>query len=433
MKKNNRYDLKIEELLFLDLSTDMENNKRLISLLPNLDDAEKHKLIILLKNRLDLFMKMNKGNFFKKELLQKRIKDWTDYFREPSFDEIALLYKNMDLDMGDILKEKLGSPKGIKNMLEKYVIGQETYLRKISTLLYNHLLRMESEEVLPMANLLVYGPSGSGKTFGIQTISKMFNVEVIIINCNSIVQEGIKGTTISNVFSFYAKTKGIKNVENAIVLFDEFDKLLQKGEYNSRIIDEILSVIDDNGQLIFMLEDVEGKKNETVKISTKKMTFVFSGVFEKLEKIVSKRINNDVKIGFLNSKDNKDFDYRQYVTFEDFETLGIKTEILGRIQNHTWVKKLDIDDYESILLHSKESPFIQYFNFFKKHNCEIELTNCGAEEIAKLAFNQKMGVRGMKGIVYNLLEEEMFLVKENAKKEMLINAEFVKTKFNKSV
>ena len=130
-----------------------------------------------------------------------------------------------------------------------YLIGQERYSQKLALCFYLHHLRIHNKEKdIPKANLLAYGPSGVGKTFGPQMLAKLLGVQFGVVNCNSLVQEGIIGTCITDVFDeIYTKAGNkISEVEKSVVLFDEFDKLFSNGHFNERILNEFLNVIDDD-------------------------------------------------------------------------------------------------------------------------------------------------------------------------------------------
>ncbi|MDF3036094.1 MAG: ATP-dependent Clp protease ATP-binding subunit ClpX [Paucimonas sp.] len=64
-------------------------------------------------------------------------------------------------------KSDLPSPQEISDLLDQYVIGQQTAKRILSVAVYNHYKRLKhsgkkDEVVLAKSNILLIGPTGSG-------------------------------------------------------------------------------------------------------------------------------------------------------------------------------------------------------------------------------------------------------------------------------
>ena len=89
---------------------------------------------------------------------------------------------------------------------------------------------------MPKANLLVYGPSGVGKTYGIQVLAKKLGIPFGIVNCNSVVPEGIVGEKFKDKLTqLYMEEDD--ELDNAIIYFDEVDKFFKgNGNYDNKRI-----------------------------------------------------------------------------------------------------------------------------------------------------------------------------------------------------
>ena len=135
------------------------------------------------------------------------------------------------------------------------------------------------------------------------------------MNCNNLVQEGIHGAHITDVFSeiYDECNQELEPVESAVILLDEFDKLFLKGEFNERVLNELLNIIDDNNSVSFSTGMLTSER-----VSTKNMLFIFSGVFNGIEEVVRKRLGANA-IGFAQSGVvGMEGDFHKYVEESDF-------------------------------------------------------------------------------------------------------------------
>ena len=363
-----------------------------------------------------------------KNAVADRVAMWTKIIGNPTIEQCASLSKYWNVPIGDIIKDKI-TPTLIYDLLNCFIVGQEDYKRQLSTSFYLNMLKNDERSgllELPQSNLLVCGPSGSGKTFGIQTLARYFGLPVIIIHCNTLVQEGIRGINIPDYFthayrSFKTMDKDLKKAElrKAIVCFDEFDKLYEKGHYNETIRNEILGYIDDNGEICFSERpDNEGEK---ITLSTKQMMFVFTGVFQGLDKICSGE-----RLGFYTNAQNDSNPKR--ISSSDLIKFGIKPEIVGRIQNYTTVDKLSTDNLYEVLDSKLDSPLNSFQNYFQLNGIEMTVTDDAKMLLAEMAYEKGLGVRGIKSLLNAILCDEMHSLK--AGKHFEIDSCYIKKHIN---
>lgn len=269
---------------------------------------------------------------------------------------------------------------------------------------------------LPKCNLLVCGPSGSGKTYGMQVLSKLFRLPFLIIHCNSLVQEGIIGPSLSESFTSLAlEGWSSKELERSVICFDEFDKLFEKttegnsaGYFNARIINELLNIIDDKGEIEFKFGYDPTAKRQ--KISNEKMMFVFTGVFNGMRKLNDEETDKIARpIGF-NKMVTKIVSpaKRSLITPDDLVKFGINPEIVGRIQNYTYVDALTEDDMVRLFDLGVNSPFAEFEEYFKYSGIEAVITDDGKRALAKISIENNLGVRGLKSLLQQALMEDMF-------------------------
>ena len=344
------------------------------------------------------------------EIALARTDLWKSNIGPASIAELASMSKRWNIAIDKLYIEKI-TPEIIKQMLDIFLLGQEEYKTQLSTAFYTYLMKKNHYGVLPKSNLLVVGPSGSGKTYGMQILSSLFHVPFAIIHCNNLVQEGIVGSTLVDSFTNLLKKWTREELEHTIVCFDEFDKLFEKkkngdesGSYNARIVNEMLNVIDDKGEVVFR-ESEEKSNSKRANIPTQKMMFVFTGVFDGLqdqEEIVEER-----PIGFIRQSPSVK-KTEKLITTEDFIRYGIKPEIMGRIQNFVIIDALSEDDLVRLFDMGANSPFAEFEQYFAYNNISTILTEEGKRTLAKIACQHNLGVRGLKSILQKVLSEDMY-------------------------
>ena len=335
----------------------------------------------------------------------QRIHDWEEIVGPVSIREIVAMSKQWSVSVDKLINRKL-TPELIKAMLDEFIIGQEEYKIQLSLAFFTYLMKKTRHGTLPKSNLLVCGPSGSGKTYGMQVLCSLFNVPFTIIHCNNLVQEGIVGASLTDAFTSLLEKWPEDDIKYALVCFDEFDKLFEKrrgnddgGVYNARVVNEMLNIIDDKGEVEFKRDF----KNDSERISvpTNKMMFVFAGVFDGLRKKEEKM----PPIGFNSVAPEGE---EKELTADDFIRFGIKPEIMGRIQNFVVIDALSEEELIRLFDMGMSSPFAEFERYFAYNDIQAILTDEGKRTLAKLARERGLGVRGLKSLLHQALLEDMY-------------------------
>lgn len=403
--KHQELDKKIRQLLLFSVDVPIHDAKSHLDKLGMMTLKEKQDIIDLLSEN---YYNLRKDGKLIMPSIKRHVQRWEQTFGPVSTDDIRELLKDANLSIMDVFPHKV-SPLLIETWLRQYLIGQPDYARKLALTFFLHKLRMDETNLsLPRTNLLVHGPSGTGKTYGAQRMAQFFHIPFGVVNCNSLVQEGIEGIVVTDVLTRLYKVHK-EETRHAVILFDEFDKLFESGYYNERVINELLNIIDDNNIVTFRKSD-ERYNYEKATMSTNKMLFIFTGVFKGLEDIVRRRIG-ERHIGFSQpATDGLSGDFHQYATEEDFARFFQRSELSGRIQQYACVNELQAGDLVDILLHTKDSPAIGYMNYFKMRGIDLVVTRDGASAIASAACERHLGVRGLKSLMLKILTEDMIML-----------------------
>lgn len=427
---------RIRQLLFTSFSIDVETAKKMLQRVETNPKKIPGILRYLDKEMTSQYSWVrNTWDDDFKELVESRISEWQEAFGSISIPEYMQMTKCWDVPV-DWFPNIAVTPTNIKQMLDCFVIGQENYKMTLAVNFYTYLIRKVGNlPRLPKCNLLVCGPSGSGKTYGMQVLSKLFHLPFLVVHCNSLVQEGILGTTLSESFTSLAlENWSDEQLAHSVICFDEFDKLFEKasngddaGYFNARIVNELLNIIDDKGEIEFKFGYDNSSRRE--KISNEKMMFVFTGVFNGMKKSNShdNKLSRVIRpIGF-----NKDMvaDEGQtkpdLITPDDLVQFGIKPEIVGRIQNYTTVDSLTEDEMVGLFDLGVSSPFTEFQEYFKYSGIEAVLTDDGMHALARMAIEKGLGVRGLKSLLQQALMEDMFDLEVGEDRRLEVNEAYI--------
>lgn len=411
-------DEKIKHLLLINPTLDFKITLRTLCSLPELSVRDKENWIEKLEERRREFLCDSVEPADVTDYVRDHIKSWNEFVAPITLEDVRTIIDGSEIELADVAGDLI-TPREISNMLNQYLIGQPEYSHKLALCYYLHYMRNRNKGTnIPRSNLLAFGPSGVGKTYGPQILAKLLGFHLGIVNCNNLVQEGIRGPRITDVFdALYKDVEDLEDIEDAVILFDEFDKLFSPGEFNERILNELLNVIDDNNSVSF-----EHGFNNTLRVSTSNMLFIFSGVFSGIEDIVAKRLNWN-GVGFNNSNNKRLFDdYHQYVEDCDFAKYFNRDELTGRISQYAYVNNMTQEMMVHILTQSKESPLKDFQNYFNIRNIQLTMTMDGADAIAKYAYERKLGVRGLKSILFKVLNDDMFDLQQ---KPIVVDEQYV--------
>ena len=434
--KTSLLDNTIRRLLFSNPTISIELCRKITDALKDKTENEKESIRASLQESLTLYKEKAKETGDKQHCrnifdeIKDHIQQWESVYGKASLADVLSLIDSTEIKLEDLGSGYL-SPNSIYEMLNEFVVGQEAYSRQLSLILYTHILRTQELSVdMPKANLLVYGPSGVGKTYGIQVLTKKLGIPFGIVNCNTVVPEGIVGEQMKDVLThLYMKNH---HLDHAVIFFDECDKLFKRtGHYDSRLLDELLLFLDDNNFITY--PESHRHDCDYQQIPSRNITCIVGGMFESLREAAKKRLAVN-SLGFNKSGFNQLSDSQMYelVNKDDLKKVLNSDELYGRIGHFVRVNSLTIDQLADILLQARDTPLDYLRNYFSHHGIQMTITEDGAKEIAIAAYNQKVGVRGLKSILWEVLENEMHDV-DHGQRIICINQDYVKKRLNTKV
>ena len=122
----------------------------------------------------------------------------------------------------------------------------------------------------------------------------------------------------------------------------------------------------------------------------------------------------------------------QYIVPQDLKAFGLIPEIIGRLPVLTFLNPLDRDALTRILTEPKNSIVKQYVKLFDMDGIKLKFTQEALDLIVDKAVEYKLGARGLRSIVENIMMDAMFEVPSKKVKSFEVTREYAKEQLDKS-
>ncbi len=337
----------------------------------------------------------------------------------PKIDEIPLL-----------------TPRQIYERLDRYVIGQTRAKRAVAVAAYNHLKRCahrrhKRQSILKKSNILLIGPTGSGKTHLARNLAEILSVPFTVVDATEYTEAGYYGKDVEVMIAelLFKSDHSIEETQRGIVFIDEIDKIARRSSGTRTgaggrdiggegVQQALLKLLE--GREIFVPLNVtqHWNKHDFVQVDTTNILFICAGTFTDLHASLGER-----SVGFGSTGETPRG--RKRIGQRDLLEFGMLAELLGRLPVVVELEALTAKELQAILTEPPDSLAREYRELLAIDEVELSFTEGALKELVGFAVEKKLGARGLRSILEEVMAELLFEAPERRGQKVSIDAKYV--------
>ena len=375
-------------------------------------------------------------------IMNNKLDAWVRTFKAPTQKDYEYIEKTFGFSKDDLLgtptRETTGenatfvkSAKELASFVKQHIKGQDEAIDKLAVQFFLHLDSKRKQYTSKIkCPYVTIGPTGSGKSAIFRTFAKYCDCPIIRINLSDVQPEGWRGNHITDYFAHEIRSGvSVKDLEYAIVIFHEFDKITHYGcnitsdkgnDGDADMMKGIMRLFEEDDYLFIDTGiNPQTMKPATYKIPVNNFLIMFDGCFQGIEGIIKRRLNIGRSIGFSQSQKDKydGVNLQTLIKVEDLQEWGYSQELTGRIGNLVVINPLTTDVIYAIMTSAKDNILQSHIDTFSQSNIDLKFSEDALLYIANEAHKSGLGFRNVKALLAAALNRLYFDMPECAGSE----------------